>query len=65
MLDPAPSDADVARELAEIGARLAALAAAEPDAETIGPELGMIRAQLRMLAQENAEVGARLGALLG
>jgi hypothetical protein len=59
------SDAALAAELALIGSQLEALASSGSDAETIGPELGAIRAQLRVLAQQNAEVGARLGVSLG
>jgi hypothetical protein len=59
------TDVDVARELEEIGARLAALASDGGNADVIGAELGAIRAQLRVLAQENAEVGARLAVVLG
>ena len=65
VLDPAPSDEAIGRELAEIGDRLAGLARQGGDADTIGPELGAIRAQLRLLAEQNAEVGARLAVTLG
>lgn len=61
----APSDEAIGRELAEIGDRLAGLARQGGDAHTIGPELGAIRAQLRLLAEQNAEVGARLAVTLG
>jgi hypothetical protein len=60
-----PSDAVVADELARIGARLAALASDAGDSNTVGAELGAIRAQLRLLAEQNAEVGARLAVALG
>jgi hypothetical protein len=59
-----PSDATIAAEIAAIGERLAALAAMGGDAETIGPELGAIRAHLRLLAEQNEEVAARLGPAL-
>jgi hypothetical protein len=64
---PEISDADAAlvRELDEIGARLAALRDGDADSSLIGPELAAIRAQLRMLATENAEVGKRLARVLG
>jgi hypothetical protein len=64
---PEMSDADAAlvRELDEIGARLAALRDGDADAPLIGPELGAIRAQLRILATQNAEVGKRLARVLG
>jgi len=55
------SDAAIARELAEISARLAALHDPGTEANLIGPELGAIRAQLRLLAEQNAEVRSRLG----
>jgi hypothetical protein len=60
-----PSDALVQQELDAIVERLAALASTEGDADAIGEELGAIRAQLRLLAKDNAEVGARLGEILG
>jgi hypothetical protein len=59
------SEAAIAGELEAIAARLEALAASGRDAPTIGPELGSIRAQLRILAEQNAEVGARLAVSLG
>jgi hypothetical protein len=67
MLQPphAQTDAAIAQELAEIGERLAGLAAGAADADSIGAELGAIRAQLRLLALDNAEIGARLGEALG
>ena len=57
-------DAVVAAELAAIADRLRDLAADGADQETVGRELGAIRAELRLLANENAEVAARLGAPL-
>ena len=65
MLEPAASDEALTREVAEIGERLAALAREGGDADTIGPELGAIRAQLRLLFEQNAEVAARLAVTLG
>ena len=62
---PQPTDAAVAAELAQIAERLAALASSADAPSVIGPELGLIRAQLRQLAADNAEVGARLAASLG
>ena len=58
------SDAEVAEELDGIVERLAALATRGGDAETLGKELGAIRAHLRLLAEENDEVRARLGSAL-
>lgn len=58
-------DQTVASELAAIAERLKALAAGGEPPLALGTELGAIRAQLRMLAAENAEVAARLGASLG
>jgi len=60
-----PEDAAVAGELAAITNRLKALAASTEDRDTIAQELGAIRAQLRLLAAENAEVGERLARSLG
>jgi hypothetical protein len=60
-----PSDAVLAQELATIVDRLAALASGDSDGRAIGQELAAIRAQLRLLAADNAEVEARLGHLLG
>jgi C4-dicarboxylate-specific signal transduction histidine kinase len=60
-----PEDAAVAGELAAITDRLKALASSPEDRDTIAQELGAIRAQLRLLAQENAEVGERLARSLG
>jgi|1186.fasta_scaffold86033_1 hypothetical protein len=62
---PQPSDAAVAAELAEIAARMAALASDPEPHSSVGAELEAIRSQLRRLAQDNAEVGARLAASLG
>ena len=59
------SDSALEQELAAIGARLEALAQQGGDAATVGPELGSIRAQLRVLAEQNAEVGERLAISLG
>jgi hypothetical protein len=55
---------DVAPELEAIRARLAELAA-DPPAEGVAEEIGLIRAQLRVLALANEEVGERLGESLG
>jgi hypothetical protein len=60
-----PSETTIAAEIAAIGERLAALASMGGDAETIGPELGAIRAHLKVLAEQNEEVAARLGPILG
>jgi hypothetical protein len=59
------SDAELADELARIGARLAALASEGGDTDTVAAELGAIRAQLRLLAEQNLEVRARLAVSLG
>jgi hypothetical protein len=59
-----PSDAEVARELAAIAQRLAALTT-ETDHDALGAELANIRAQLRLLGESNAKLGAWLDARLG
>jgi hypothetical protein len=66
MPEPGPplSDAEVARGLATVHARLAALAA-DPHVADVGTELGEIRKHLAELAAQNAEVRARLGLTLG
>lgn len=58
-------DKSAAEELAAIADRLAALAASGDEPDSIGRELGAIRALLRTLALENANVGARLATNLG
>lgn len=60
-----PPDALIQQELDAIVERLAALASGGGDVETIGEELGAIRAQLRLLATDSAAVGDRLGGILG
>jgi hypothetical protein len=62
MPEPGPplSDAEVARGLATVHARLAALAA-DPHVADVAVELGEIRQHLAQLAAQNAEVRARLG----
>jgi hypothetical protein len=60
-----PPDALIQQELDAIVERLAVLASGGGDVETIGEELGAIRAQLRLLATGNAAVGDRLGEILG
>jgi hypothetical protein len=64
--EPGPplSDAEIARELQAIQARLAALAETG-DADAITNELEGIRAALRRLAEDNDEVRKRLGGSLG
>lgn len=62
---PPISDVALADELARIGAQLAALASEGSSSETIGAELGAIRAQLRILAEQNDDVRARLAVSLG
>jgi hypothetical protein len=64
--EPSPplSDAEVARELAAISARLAALPA-QAKGRDIAEELISIRADLRRLAEENDAVRRRLGVSLG
>jgi len=59
-----PSDAQVARELEAVAARLAAIAYGPPNPELVAAELDEIRAELRRLAECNAQVRARLGSVL-
>jgi len=56
----------VEHDIAAIHARLAALKS-QPVTEpsSVAQELGLIRAQLHVLAQSNEEVGQRLGEMLG
>jgi uncharacterized membrane protein len=61
---PSLSDAEVARGLAAVHARLAALAA-DPQVADVATELREIRKHLAELAARNAEVRARLGHTLG
>jgi hypothetical protein len=58
-------DAALAQELDEIVERLAALTQPGLSTDDVGRELGQIRADLRVLANENAEVASRLAASLG
>jgi hypothetical protein len=58
-----PRPDDVALELAEIQARLAAMVS-EAGGEEMASELGKIRADLRRLAAENDEIRERLAPLL-
>jgi hypothetical protein len=64
--EPGPplSDAEVARSLAAVHRRLAALASG-PEAANVASELGEIRKHLRDLAGQNAQVRERLGESLG
>jgi hypothetical protein len=60
-----PSDAQIAKELEAVAARLAAMAYGPPNPELVAAELGEIRAELRRLAECNEQVRARVGATLG
>jgi hypothetical protein len=59
-----PSDAQVAKELEAVAARLAAMAYGPPNPELVAAELAEIRAELRRLAECNAQVWERLGTVL-
>jgi hypothetical protein len=60
--EPLPKDALLAHELNAIGAYLGALASKGEEPDTLALELGALRAQLRLLADENREIGERLRA---
>jgi len=58
------TDQRVATELEEIRRRLASLAD-DPTRQGVAEELGLLRAQLRVLGRTNSEVADRLAVSLG